>query len=122
MFTRDPDRLEFIRADELGLHDASARFLFDHFLWDHTLLRPAKRLRLPILLLQSDTDPIVDTKAVSRWFADVAAADKEAILYSDFDHLLDFDARRHLFRADLLAWLEARCDIAAAPSSAAVRP
>jgi alpha-beta hydrolase superfamily lysophospholipase len=122
MFTRDPDRIAFIRDDELGLHDASAQFLFDSFLWDHLLLRRAKRLRLPLLLLQSDTDPIVDTEAVKRWFGDVAATDKEAILYSDFDHLLDFDARRDQFRTDLLAWLEARCDLSADPSSAGLRP
>ena len=105
MFTRDPERLEYIRGDELSLHEVSARFFFETAVWDKQLLRQ-KGLALPLLLQQAGDDPIIDRPAVRDWFGRQVSRDKRYILYPDFGHILDFEPGRQRYWDDLAGWLD----------------
>lgn len=107
MFTREPDRLEYIRNDELSLHEVTARFFFETAIWDKQLLRQ-KGLSLPLLLQQAGDDPIIDRPVVRDWFARQASSDKRYILYPDFGHILDFEPGRQRYWDDLADWLDGR--------------
>jgi acylglycerol lipase len=105
MFTANPTWLQFVRTDPLSLRHVTARFFFQTALWDRRLARE-RGLTLPILLLQSGRDPIVDADGVRRWFDRLAAADKESIMYPDFGHILDFEDERQRYWDDLAGWLQ----------------
>lgn len=107
LFTRDLERLEFIRRDPLSLHEVTARFFFETAIWDRHL-RAQDRLRLPILLQQAGDDRIVDRGAVRAWFERQASNDKEYVLYPEFGHILDFEAERRRYWDDLSDWLDRR--------------
>lgn len=94
MFTANPGFLQFIKEDPLGLRTVSARFFFETFLWDRSLIKQPRNLTLPLLLMQSGKDPIVDEKRIQNWFDHVASKNKRYVLYPDFGHLLDFEDRR----------------------------
>jgi alpha-beta hydrolase superfamily lysophospholipase len=107
MFTNDPAHLRFIRDDGLSLRRATARFFFETFLLDREVTTQQHRLILPLLLLQSSPDPIVDEATLGRWFDRVGSARKRCVTYANFGHILDFAPERQRYWDDLGAWLDA---------------
>ena len=105
MFTENEPYLDFVRNDPLSLHDVTARFFFTQFFWDRHLLAE-RSLGLPLLVLQTARDPVVDVGAVRSWYDRLSSPQKDYVLYDDFDHILDFDAERARYRDDLGAWLD----------------
>lgn len=109
MFTTNPGYLQFIREDPLSLRTVTARFFFETFLWDRTLIKQ-RNLPIPLLLMQSGQDPIVDQGRIRRWFDQVSSKNKQYVLYPEFGHLLDFEDERQQYWDDLLSWLNALSD------------
>jgi acylglycerol lipase len=105
MFTENPPYLEFVRNDPLSLHHVTARFFFAQFFWDRRLLAE-RSLGVPLLLLQSGRDPVVDVGAVRSWYDGLSTPRKDYVLYDDFGHILDFDQERARYWDDLGAWLD----------------
>jgi acylglycerol lipase len=106
MLTRNPPYLEFIKSDPLRLREVTASFFFRQALWDRQL-RGAAGLRLPVLVLQSGHDPIVDAERVRTWFDRLESRDKRYVLYPEWGHLLDFEEERQRYWNDLADWLDA---------------
>jgi alpha-beta hydrolase superfamily lysophospholipase len=104
LFTRNPSWLEFIREDPLVLKEVATSFFLKQALWDKWIAKQTG-LRLPLLLLQSGRDEIVDVPKVREWFERQESADKRYVLYPEFDHLLDFEDDRGRYWDDLVAWL-----------------
>ena len=104
MFTENPPYLEFVRNDPLSLHDVTARFFFAQFFWDRRLLAE-RSLALPLLLLQSARDPVVDVGAVRSWYDKLSTPRKDYVLYDDFGHILDFEQERARYWEDLREWI-----------------
>jgi acylglycerol lipase len=105
LFTRQPEWLEFIRNDPLALREVRTSFFLKQALWDRWILRQSS-LRLPMLLLQSGRDEIVDVPAVTAWFERQPSPEKRLLLYPEFDHLLDFEPDRQRYWDDLVGWLD----------------
>jgi alpha-beta hydrolase superfamily lysophospholipase len=104
-FTRNPRWLDYVRNDPLSLHHVTASFFFQQALWD-LWLRRRTELRLPLLLLQSGRDEVVDIDGVRAWFDRQEAWDKRYVLYAGFDHILDFEDGRKRYWDDLSRWLD----------------
>lgn len=105
LFTRQPKWLAFIREDPLALQEVTAGFFLKQALWDRSLAKQTG-LRLPLLLLQSGRDEIVDNEAVLAWVEQQESPSKRHIVYPEFDHLLDFEDERSRYWDDLVAWLD----------------
>lgn len=105
LFTRNPQWLAFIRDDPLALREVRTSFFLRQARWDRWLLKQ-RGLRLPLLLLQSGRDEIVDVDAVREWFDRQESERKRFVLYPDFDHLLDFENDRRRYWDDLASWLD----------------
>jgi alpha-beta hydrolase superfamily lysophospholipase len=106
MFTSNPPFLEYIKSDPLSLRAVTASFFFQQALWDRWLRRQTG-LRLPILLLQSGRDPIVDVDAVRAWFSRLESRHKRYVSYPEWGHLLDFEEERQRYWNDAADWLDA---------------
>jgi len=104
LFTRNPKWLQFIREDPLVLHEVATSFFLKQALWDKWIAKQ-NGLRLPLLLLQSGRDEIVDVPKVRAWFEGQESEDKRYVLYPEFDHLLDFEDERGRYWDDLVDWL-----------------
>lgn len=124
LFTANPDRLRFIREDELGLRQATARFLVESYRLDRFLRRAPRYITCPVLLLLAGRDRIVDNARTKEFFARFASEDKTLIEYPDAHHTLEFEINPDFFIGDILRWLEriAPTLLVSRPPSRPLRP
>ena len=105
LFTSNPRWLAYIRDDPLSLRHVTASFYFRQARWDRWLARQTG-LMLPLLVLQSGRDEIVDVEGVRAWFTRQESTSKRFVLYPEFEHILDFEDERERYWDDLSGWLE----------------
>ena len=105
LFTDNQPYLDFVRNDPLSLHDVTARFFFQQFFWDRRLLAQ-RELAVPVLMMQSSPDPVIEIGAVREWYDGLAAPRKNRVGYDGFGHILDFAPERARFWGDLADWLD----------------
>lgn len=91
MFTDSERFLHFINSDPLRLTDASKAFYFASFILSKMSEKKASKLHLPLLLLQSERDAIVDSAKTKIWFDAISSTDKTFRLFGNAAHSLDFD-------------------------------
>jgi len=91
MFTDNPDFIEFIANDSLRLQAATSRFFFENFLLSLKAASAAKKLDLPVMLIQTDKDAIVNFDKVQTWFADLTSKSKVFKVFENASHSIDFD-------------------------------
>ncbi len=109
MFTNNPAYLEFIKKDPLRLLEATTKFYFEQFLLTQRAKRVAPDLKLPILLIQSGNDEIVNLSALDKWYANIKAINKSLRMFPDAAHSIDFDPRWFGEYSQLLGdWILAR--------------
>lgn len=109
MFTDNAEYIEYIENDPLRLKAATSRFFFENFLVSLRAIGSAKHIELPVLLIQSGSDQIVEIERVKSWFAQVGSEDKTLELFPDAAHSLDFDPAWFKDYTELLdKWMSAR--------------
>lgn len=107
-FTDNPSYLNYIRQDKLRLTEASPSFFFNTFLLGLKAASAAEKIHLPVLVLQSGNDSIVDLAKLQRWFMRLSSTDKEIQVYEGVKHSLDFDANPAVYRNKLKSWIDER--------------
>lgn len=90
MFTHTPHFLDFIRRDPWRLQNVTARFLFASRALDWMIARRIDRLRLPILLLLAENDPIIDNRGVLELLS-AARHPVQSQVFSEAIHAILFD-------------------------------
>jgi len=114
MFTDNPIYLDYIEKDPLRLVEATPAFFFENFWLGLLAQKTSRRLQLPLLVVQTGCDQIVDTPALKSWFAKVQSADKTFKLFADAAHSIDFDAHHFdEYVALLLSWIGDRVGVRA---------
>jgi acylglycerol lipase len=108
LYTTTPRYLAYIRADPLRLLTATTRFFWETARLDRRRDHACAGLRLPLLVLQGDDDPMMDVPATRRWFSALSVDDKTYRSYPGASHTLDFARDRTAYVADMLRWLSAR--------------
>ena len=106
--TRDPAARKVRENDPLRCRSVTANWYFQVLdamvaAWDD-----ASRLTLPILLLQGDSDEIVNPEAATRWWLALPARDKTLRLLSGHLHELLSEPDWSHTAAGILAWLDVR--------------
>jgi acylglycerol lipase len=105
MYTANPVYVELIRIDPLRLINVTAQFYWETARLDRHRARAARRLRLPLLVLQGERDAMINVAATRRWFTRLPLADKTYRAYRDAGHTLDFEPDPSPYRYDMLDWL-----------------
>jgi len=121
LFTANPEGQEFIAADRLRLHAATAGLLAASTFLDRTVRRAPPRVLAPALLMLAGNDRIVDNARTRAYFARLAARDKQVIEYPDAHHTLEFEPDPSRYARDLIAWLDAHSHASLGESTGVVR-
>jgi alpha-beta hydrolase superfamily lysophospholipase len=108
LFTANPVRQEFIRADPFVLREATARFLFESGRMDVYLRFVIRHVTVPTLLLLAGKDRIIGNTATHRFIERFPTTDRTIIEYADAHHTLEFEPGGPPFVTDLIAWLDDR--------------
>jgi alpha-beta hydrolase superfamily lysophospholipase len=106
MFTDNRVYLDYIESDRLRLVEATPQFFFENFWLGLRARKTASHLQLPLLLVQTGGDQIVDIPALQSWFAKVKSSDKTFKLFANAHHSIDFDGQYFDEYVDLLlSWI-----------------
>lgn len=112
MFTDNPDYLQFIESDLLRTQFVTSTFLVESHKMSLLAQQSAKRLTLPILILQAGADVIVDIKKTQNFLAKTHSSEKSMRLFPDAKHIIDFDNNWFKDYAHLAAeWVAARLPV-----------
>lgn len=104
-FTDQTPYLKYIDEDPLRLKQATAAFFLESLKLTAAAKAAARQLQLPVLVLQSGKDAIVEVEGIKKWFAAIAASDKTLELFPEATHSLDFDPEAPKYRTVLLNWI-----------------
>lgn len=102
LFTNNESMQEFIRGDELALHCATARFMYASRRLDRLVTRgPVGRLTMPVTLILSAEDRIINSEATARLITRLTDGHAEIISLSGA-HTLEFQEDPSAFHQVLL--------------------
>lgn len=104
-FTDVPEYLEYIRNDSLRLTKATAAFFVESVKLTHACKSASRGLKLPILILQSGRDGIVNVEEIKKWFEGLSSTDKSLMMFPEMAHSLDFDYRAKEYQDALASWI-----------------
>jgi alpha-beta hydrolase superfamily lysophospholipase len=104
-FTDVPLYLDYIRRDPLRLTRATASFFFESIKLDKECQASAAQLQMPLLILQSGRDAIVDVRRIKQWFGALPLADKTLRMFDKATHSLDFDPCAAEYQEALANWI-----------------
>ena len=96
--------LDWIRRDALSLRHTTAGFLRSANRLTRRMQEAIPRLRLPLLVVLSRRDVLVDNAAIRRDFFAPYAGPKQLVEY-DTDHYVDFTRARAELERTLATWL-----------------
>ena len=106
--SRDAAHLASLPELELVHHRISARLYFAIRAAGEAALADAARLRVPLLLLHGEDDPITCQHATGELVGRAGSADKTLRLYPGVRHEIHNDFGRERVLAEVADWLEAR--------------
>jgi alpha-beta hydrolase superfamily lysophospholipase len=92
-------------ADPLNHRRTTARWGAEILRAQPAVMAAAGRLRLPLLLLYADDDPIADPRAAEELFERASSADKVKHCYAGYYHEIFNEVGRAAVFEDLAAWL-----------------
>jgi len=91
MFTNNQPYVEYIENDPLRLTKATSQFFFESNKLSKEAASASQQINLPLLILQSGNDQIVDIPKLEQWYAQVKSVDKQMRIFPDAAHSIDFD-------------------------------
>lgn len=106
--SRDPDVVKAYLDDPLISRRISARWYSELQKTMKKVGRNAASLNVPVLLMQSGADRLVDPAAPGRWTSTAPAGLVELVVWEGFYHEMLNEPEKDLVRTRLLAWLDAR--------------
>jgi len=105
LFTSVPEWIEFLRRDELQLHQATAGF----FLASRRMDRVARRLPeappVPVHLMLARDERIIDNEQTENFIRRLDRSQRVITTYQNSRHTLEFDPDREAYLEDLVRWL-----------------
>ncbi|MDP6635579.1 MAG: alpha/beta fold hydrolase [Phycisphaerae bacterium] len=106
LFTDNETMKQFLRDDPLALHQATARFMYASRRLDRIVIRAASgRLKMPVTLILSADDCIIDSDATAKVIARLTEGQAEVISLNG-RHTLEFEEYPSEFHQALLAACE----------------
>ena len=105
LFTDNPERIAFIEQDELRLREVSASFFWASYRLDRLIQARGNRVAVPVHLMLSGRDRIIDSDRTREWFESCSAPEKKLSEFPDSAHTLVFAEDNGSFLRALADWL-----------------
>lgn len=112
MFTDNPTFQGFLKRDTLRLTEATSNFFVESFKLSKLAEKACNAIEMPVLILQSGSDRIVDVDKLQGWYSRIKSQTKDLRIFPDAQHALDFDANWIKEYTHVLAdWILARLPV-----------
>jgi alpha-beta hydrolase superfamily lysophospholipase len=105
MFTANPERIEYVRNDDMFLRRCTARFFFESYRMEKLIERKAEELETPTFLGLPGIDDIVDNEKVRAVFDRFGTSVKRLKCYENAHHTLEFEEDPLPVFEDVLKWI-----------------
>lgn len=105
LFTRNPKWLEFLRQDDLQIHQATAGFFLASRRMDKIIRRLPQARPVPLHLMLAADEKIIDNDQTRDFVREMTWPGRRITLYDNSRHTLEFDADTEAYLADLVGWL-----------------
>jgi acylglycerol lipase len=107
-FSNEPQYQDFIRNDELKLHEVTTAFYWSvndarKFVRSHI-----DEVRCPVWLGLAGKDEIVKARPTQELFRNLGSMQKQLIIFPEAKHILEFSPERDRFFSELQSWLAER--------------
>jgi alpha-beta hydrolase superfamily lysophospholipase len=103
--TTNPDATRMLNADTYWVRAESASFFYQVTRMRTSMLRVARDVRAPALVLQSEKDLAVLSDASRACYQALGSADKTWITYPEYAHDFEFEPDRSALDNDLADWI-----------------
>ena len=105
LFTDNPERIAFIEQDKLRLREVSASFFWASYRLDKLVQAKGNRVAVPIHLMLSGKDRIIDSDRTREWFESCSAPEKKLSEFPGSAHTLEFAEDNRGFLQAFADWL-----------------
>ena len=106
VMTTSREAIAMLNADPYWVRAQSAAFLYQVTLLRSTILRRARQVQVPALVLQSGHDLAVVPEASRKCFDTLGCKDKRWIVYPEYSHDCEFESNREQLDTDIAAWIQ----------------
>ena len=106
LFTENPERVRYLAADPLGLHEVTARFMYESRRLDDLVRHAARVVTRPTLLALAEKDRIIDNAATRVVVEAMPSSRRRVIVYPGACHTLEFEPDPAAYFRDLAAWID----------------
>ncbi len=106
--TANPEAQEMLRTDIYWQRTQTASFLVQIVLMRQGILKQARHITLPILVMQAEADQVVQISGSRKLYTALASKDKTWHTYPNYQHDSQFEAVRLLMDNDIVTWIHER--------------
>lgn len=106
--TTNPEAIAMLDSDPHWVRAQSASFLYQITLMRLGVVKRARQVRIPALVIQCERDMAVVSSATRRMYDALTSADKTWNTYADFAHDVEFEPERAILDEDIAQWIKAR--------------
>ncbi len=109
MFTNNQQYLSYIQDDLWRLKEATTGFFVATGIFSWLARRAAQSISLPLIVIQSGADQIVDVPRTQKWYNQVKSKEKVMHIFPGIFHSIDFDENCFRQYTDILVrWIKSR--------------
>ncbi len=105
--TTNPEAIEMLQADPFWRRTQTASFLLQILQMRMAVMRLAKLITLPVLVMQAEEDKSVLPIATRKFYDALASGDKTWKSYPGYCHDSEFEDDRSLLDNDIVDWIRA---------------
>jgi len=106
--SRDPAVVAAYESDPLVTKKATARWYTEFVAAQADANARALEVKMPLLVLAAGADKLTSTRAIERWFPQVASTDKTLMPYPALYHEVFNEPEKDVVIGDVVRWLDAR--------------
>ncbi len=108
--TTNPEAVQMLQEDTFWNRTQTASFLIQILQMRQAVMRLAKDITLPVLVMQAEEDKSVLATATRKFYDAVASSNKTWKSYPGYCHDSEFEDDRSLMDDDIVNWIHARTE------------
>lgn len=110
VMTTRQEAVEMLNADPYWRRKQTASFLFQILLMRLAVLKLAKQITLPVLVMQAGQDKSILASGTHKLYEALASSDKTWKDYAEFSHDSEFEEEHSRMDSDIAEWISQHAD------------